>query len=86
MTIEVYSKPQCVQCTYSKTRLEKAGLEYTEIDIMENDEAFKFVTETLKFRSAPVIVIKDQSDNILESWAGFNPEKIDALTTLNVQK
>jgi glutaredoxin-like protein NrdH len=80
MNIEVYSKPQCVQCTYSKVRLQKAGLEYSEIDIMDDPEAFKFVTETLKYRSAPIIVVRDEDGNITDSWAGFNPEKIDNLS------
>lgn len=80
MNVEVYSKPQCVQCTHSKTRLQKAGVEYTEIDIMEDESAFQFVTETLKFRSAPVIVVKDSNGEIVDSWAGFNPEKIDSIS------
>ena len=82
MTIEVYSKPSCIQCTQSKKRLEQLGLEYTETDIFENPDAYTFVTETLKFRAAPVIVVKNTNGEIVESWSGFNPEKIETLRTV----
>ena len=76
MTVEVYSKPSCIQCTQSKKRLEQLGVEYSETDIFENPEAYKFVTETLKFRAAPVIVIRNSEGEVVDSWSGFNPEKI----------
>lgn len=82
MRIEVYSKPSCIQCTQSKKRLEQLGLEYTETDIFDNPEAYTFITEELKFRAAPVIVVKDTEGVIVESWAGFNPEKIETLKTV----
>jgi glutaredoxin-like protein NrdH len=79
MTVEVYSKPSCIQCTQSKKRLEQLGIEYVETDIFENPDAYKFVTETLKFKAAPVIVIKNPDGTVAEAWSGFNPEKIAAI-------
>lgn len=79
MKIEVYSKPSCVQCTQSKKKLEQLGLEYSEIDIFDTPEAYKFITEELKFRAAPVIVVRSSDGEIVSSWAGFNPEKITEL-------
>ena len=79
MTVEVYSKTSCIQCTQSKKKLEQLGVEYVETDIFENPEAYKFVTETLKFRAAPVIVVKNADGTISDAWSGFNPEKIEAV-------
>ncbi len=77
--IEVYSKPQCVQCNQTKKALEKQGVGYTEINVMEDENAFKFVTEDLGHRAAPVVVVKDAAGKVLKSWAGFQPELISEL-------
>ena len=39
MTITVYSKPACVQCTATTRALEARGLAYQLIDLTEDDEA-----------------------------------------------
>jgi glutaredoxin-like protein NrdH len=80
MTIEVYSKPNCVQCTQTKKTMDKLSLEYKVVDLMEDADAFKYVTEQLGHRAAPVVVIKDNNGKLVDSWAGFRPEKIEELS------
>lgn len=56
------------------------SLEYKVVDLMEDAEAFRYVTEQLGHKAAPVVVIKDTNGNLLDSWAGFRPEKIEELS------
>lgn len=72
MTV-VYTKPQCVQCEMTKRMMDKLGVEYTTVDIVENPEELDKLI-ALGYRAAPV-VITDSG----ESFAGFQPDKITAL-------
>jgi glutaredoxin-like protein NrdH len=69
----VYTKPACVQCDQTKKLLDKNGIEYTTIDISKDQEAFEKIV-TLGFMSAPVVISGD------DSWAGFQPDKINSIT------
>ncbi|MDO4909641.1 MAG: glutaredoxin-like protein NrdH [Corynebacterium sp.] len=69
MSITVYSKPACVQCTATKKALDRAGLEYEVVDISMDDEARDYVL-ALGYLQAPVVVVDD------EHWSGFRPERI----------
>lgn len=79
MTIEVYSKPNCVQCTQTKKTLDKQGVEYINIDVTADQKAFEFVTSELGHRAAPVVVVKDNNGSVVKSWAGFQPELLSEL-------
>jgi len=72
MTITVYSKPACVQCTATTRALAAKGIEYNLVDLTEDEEAMAKVTE-LGYRQAPVVMAGD------DHWAGFRPDKISAL-------
>lgn len=39
MAITVYTKPSCVQCTATTRALNKYGLEFTEVDLVEDADA-----------------------------------------------
>jgi glutaredoxin-like protein NrdH len=73
MTITVYSKPACVQCTATTRALDRKGIAYTVIDISTDAEAFNHV-QSLGYRQVPVVVAGEQH------WAGFRPDIIGALT------
>lgn len=79
MSITVYSKPACVQCDATKRALKKAGLEYTEIDLMEDAEALEAV-KALGYQQAPVIMAGG------DHWSGFRPDKIKALVASYAQQ
>jgi len=68
----VYTKPSCVQCDMTKRMLDKIGVEYNTVDVTEDSAAMEMVLG-LGFKSAPVVI----TDN--DSWAGFNPDKINSL-------
>ncbi|RJL08208.1 glutaredoxin-like protein NrdH [Paracoccus siganidrum] len=72
MSITVYSKPACVQCTATTRALDARGLSYDIIDLTEDDAAMERVT-ALGYRQAPVVIAGDAH------WAGFRPDMIGAL-------
>ncbi len=72
MTITVYSKPACVQCTATTRALDARGLSYDVIDLTQDDSAMEKVV-ALGYRQAPVVVAGDAH------WAGFRPDMIGRL-------
>lgn len=78
MSITVYTKPSCVQCNATKRALTKNGLDYVEVDLMEDEEALATV-KALGYQQAPVVFADG------DHWAGFRPDKIKALATVSQQ-
>lgn len=72
MTITVYSKPACVQCTATTRALDARGLAYDIVDLTEDADAMARVQE-MGYRQAPVVIAGD------EHWAGFRPDMIGRL-------
>ena len=72
MTITVYSKPSCVQCTATYRALDKAGYDYTVVDITEDADARDYVM-SLGHLQAPVVMDGG------EHWSGYRPDRIKAL-------
>lgn len=70
MTIQVFSKPNCVQCTATKRWLTQKGAEFTEVDLTEDDAAMAMVKE-LGYAQAPVVITDT------DHWSGFNPGKLE---------
>ncbi len=73
MTITVYTKSSCVQCTMTIRRLDALGIDYTVVDISVDDAARDYVM-ALGYQQAPVVVAGEQH------WSGFRPERIKALS------
>ncbi len=74
-TLEVYSKPACVQCTATYRALDKKGIVYTK-PMMDADELREFGA-SLGLAQAPVVVVRAADGSIAAFWAGFNPTEID---------
>lgn len=72
MSVTVYSKPSCVQCTATYRALDKQGIEYEIFDVSVDEKALETVKE-LGYLQAPVVVTED------DSWSGFRPDKINTL-------
>jgi glutaredoxin-like protein NrdH len=72
MSITVYTKPACVQCTATYKALDKQGITYDKVDITLDPEARDYVM-ALGYLQAPVVVT--ESDH----WSGFRPDRIKAL-------
>lgn len=75
MSITLYTKPACVQCNATKKALDRAGLEYSTVDISLDDEARDYVM-ALGYVQAPVVEANG------EHWSGFRPDRIKALSSL----
>lgn len=75
MTITVYTKPACVQCNATYKALDKAGVEYSVVDISQDADARDFVM-ALGYLQAPVVVAGE------DHWSGFRPDRIKALATV----
>lgn len=78
MSITVYTKPSCVQCTATKRALAKAGLSYSEVDLTQDAEALEAV-KALGYQSAPVVFADG------DHWAGFRPDKIKAIAAVAME-
>jgi len=73
MTITVYSKPACVQCTATTRALDAKGISYDVIDLTEDAAAMEMVQD-LGYRQAPVVIAGE------DHWAGFRPDMIGQLS------
>ena len=69
MSVTVYTKPACVQCNATYRALNKAGIAYSTVDLVEDEAALDRLKE-LGFQGAPVV------ESPIGAWAGFNPDKI----------
>ncbi|WP_454299827.1 glutaredoxin-like protein NrdH [Salana multivorans] len=75
MTITVFSKPNCVQCSATYRALDKHGLTYTVVDLSEDAEALDTV-KALGYQQAPVVFANG------DHWAGFRPDKIKSFVAV----
>ena len=72
MSITVYSKPACVQCTATTRAMTARGIEYDVVDLTDNAAAMDLISD-LGYRQAPVVIAGDQH------WVGFRPDMIKNL-------
>lgn len=72
MTVTVYSKPACVQCTATYRALDAQGIDYEIFDVSADDKALATVKE-LGYMQAPVVVAGE------DHWSGFRPDKISEI-------
>lgn len=72
MSVTVYTKPRCVQCTATYRALDKAGVPYKSVDISVDADALSTLKE-LGFQQAPVV------SSPVGNWSGFQPDKIEEL-------
>lgn len=74
--ITIYSKPSCVQCVATAREMDKKGIKYNYIDLTEDAAAMETVTN-MGYRQVPVVIAGD------DHWAGFRPDKINALALVD---
>ena len=76
MTITVYSKPACVACDATYRKLNKHGIEYKSVNIME---ALTFVRGLdPSYAQAPVVLV-EFADGTSAHWSGYRPSSIEGL-------
>jgi glutaredoxin-like protein NrdH len=75
MNVTVYTKPDCPPCNATKQYLTRDGIEFTEVDLTNNEDAYNLVT-SLGHKYTPVVVSGSTH------WSGFRPDKIASLKIL----
>ena len=71
--ITVYSKPNCMQCEFSKKYLKDKGIEFKEINVFDDDEALSMLRDA-GYSQMPVVDVDG------EKHTGFRP---DVLSKVN---
>ncbi|WP_058234306.1 glutaredoxin family protein [Devriesea agamarum] len=72
MSIQIYTRPHCGPCLFTKRRFDNSGLAYTEHDLatIPPDQIDKL--RAAGHRQAPVVITET------EQWSGLNIAKIEA--------
>lgn len=71
--VTVYTKPNCMQCNFTKKYLTEREIEFQTIDITESEEALAKV-KGMGFQAVPVIVAENE-----EAFYGFQPDRLAKL-------
>lgn len=78
--IDVFSLPNCGQCTATKLALKSKGfvegVDWVDRDLSagENEAARTWLIDDLGYQQAPIVVVNDD-----HHWSGFRPDKIGTL-------
>ena len=75
--ITIYTKPQCVQCEWTKRKMvDECGLvegtDFTVIDVTQNQQAYETVQQSGRLEMPYVVTENDH-------WHGFRLDKIRGL-------
>ena len=71
--VVIYSTSTCPYCKRAKEYLSRKGISYTDIDVAQDKEKAKEMTQKSGQMSVPVIIIDD------EIVVGFNQALLDKL-------
>ena len=71
--VVIYSTPTCPYCKRAKEYLSRKGISYTDIDVAQDREKAREMTQKSGQMSVPVIIIGD------EIVVGFNQVLLDKL-------
>lgn len=72
MSVTVYTLPSCVQCDSTKKFMKRNDIEFVEVDLTQDSEAYELV-KSLGYAAAPVVIAGDVH------WSGFRPDKIQSI-------
>lgn len=72
----VYTKSNCMACNFTKKWLIEHNVEFTSVNIEDNETA-KLAVKEMGYQAVPVIVVGD------EHWHGFQPDKLTTLVQNN---
>lgn len=65
----IYTKPNCVDCNKTKNYMKSKGIEFSEVDITQDEGALARI-KSMGFLRAPVVDANDVW------WSGFDEQKI----------
>ena len=79
LSVTIYTKPACVQCTATKRLAGKLGLPYSSIDVEAVPEAAEML-RARGFAALPVVIVDDVAPDgavsEVESWSGFRADAV----------
>ena len=73
MEVKIYTTSTCPYCVQAKQYLQQRGIQYKELNVAENKEALKEMTDLTGRRSVPVIAC---GNDVL---VGFSPSRLDQI-------
>lgn len=73
-SVTVYTKNGCPQCEMTKRVLTGEGIEFTAINVEEDEKSLDYVKNTLGLTAMPVVVVEGE-----EPFTGFRPDKLEEL-------
>jgi glutaredoxin-like protein NrdH len=75
LSVTVYTKSGCSACRATAIYLRRHGIEFTEIDL-DNDDGARAEIARMGYTSAPVVVAGEVH------WSGFREERLRGLGAL----
>lgn len=69
----VYSKPNCMQCEFTKRWLHENGIPYTAYDVTKDERCVNRVIQ-LGYQNLPVVYVDKK-----RHWFGFRPDLMEEL-------
>lgn len=72
--ITVYTKSNCMQCEMTKRYMEMENIEFSVVDVEQDEMAIKMLV-LHGYQGVPVVAV-DGFDN---SWSGFRPDRLEEL-------
>lgn len=72
--ITLYSKPNCMPCTFTKKWLDENSVNYTTVDVTQDEVALNAI-KLHGYQGVPVVAVNG-FDN---SWSGFRPDRLAEL-------
>lgn len=70
--IQIFSKPDCIQCEQTKKFFDNNNVEYEVFDISVDTDAYDYVV-SLGYSSAPVVIAEKTE------FSGFQPDLLKTL-------
>lgn len=89
--IKVFTKVNCVKCRMTKLVMDKLHLNYSEESLFnEKGDLSEDITTAINsfsrtlgdLKSAPVIIVTDEKENIIDIWSDFQDGKIKKLAEI----
>jgi thioredoxin 1 len=80
MKLLKFSQPSCAPCRMVSDYLNRKGVEYEEINVL--DEKNAELANKFKIQSVPVLVLVDDNGEFVDQAFKFNPAEIDRLIDL----
>lgn len=84
MTVTVYGQPGCMPCKATARRLDRAGVDYTYLDVTTDPAASRAVRDH-GYSSTPVVEVvrhtptPDGLERDVTVWQGYRQDSLDAL-------